>query len=148
MENHKPMNSTSTMPPAQNGGHTREKKRRNDFFLVGILLIVPILAGLCFLLLRGEGDTVTVTVNGEVFGTYSLSEDTAVEIRTGKDDTQINRLVIRNGEALMETANCPDGICAAHKPISRDGESIVCLPHKVVVTVRRTQADTAPDVAV
>ncbi len=35
----------------------------------------------------------------------------------------------------MTQADCPDGICANHKPIHKTGESIICLPHKVVVTV-------------
>ena len=78
---------------------------------------------------------IRVTVDGEEYGTYPLSEDAEVEIRTGKNGEQLNRLVIKDGVAYVETATCPDGICAAHKPISRDGESIICLPHKVVVAV-------------
>ena len=35
----------------------------------------------------------------------------------------------------MIEADCPDLICVHHKPISRQGESIVCLPHKVIVEV-------------
>ena len=132
------------MPSATGGG----RKFRNDLIFIAVLLVLVILAGLAFLLLRGEGDTVTVTVDGRVYGTYPLSEDLTLDIRTGGEGEELNRLIIRGGEAFVETATCPDGICAAHKPISRDGESIVCLPHKVVITVRVKEPvpDNAPDV--
>ena len=119
---------------------------RNDvIFIISLLLIVSLL-GLGFFVFRGEGDTVTVTVDGELFGTYLLSQNKTVELRTGEDGSQLNRLIISNGEAHVDYASCPDGICAAHKPISRRGESIVCLPHRVVITVRTAENTAVPDI--
>lgn len=123
---------------------TNKQKRRNDVLFIAILVAVAVLLGAGMYFFRGGGDTVTVTVDGAVYGTYPLSVDTVVDIRTAGG---YNRLVIRDGVAVMETADCPDGICAGHRPISRMGQSIVCLPHKVVVTV--TTADTdGPDIVV
>lgn len=135
-------NQNNAMPTAKSGG----RKFRNDIIFISAILAVVVLAGLAFFFFRGEGDTVTVDVNGVLFGTYPLSEDRTVEIRTGTEDEELNLLVIEGGKAFVETATCPDGICAAHKPISREGESIVCLPHKVVITVRAAQSADAPDV--
>lgn len=129
------------MPVANGGGHTR----RNDVIFITVLLVVVVLAGLALFLLRGEGNTVEVTVDKQLMGTYSLSVDRTVEIRTGESGEELNLLIIKDGKAYVESATCPDGICASHKPISRDGESIVCLPHKVVITVI-TQSDQGPDV--
>lgn len=112
-----------------------DKKIRNDLILVGALIGVLLLVGGGLLLLRSEGDTVVVTVNGEEYATYPLSKNTEVDILTGENGEQVNRLVIKDGKAFVASATCPDGICASHKPISHDGESIICLPHKVVVTV-------------
>ena len=47
-----------------------------------------------------------------------------------------NRLVIEDGTARMEWADCPDQICVNHRPVSRNGESIICLPNEVVVSVK------------
>ena len=124
-----------TGAPAPASG--RSQKRRNDLILIGILLAVLAIFAALLLLTQKDGDCVVVTVDGETFGVYPLSRDTAVEIRTGDAGEHLNRLVIQNGKAMVETANCPDGICAAHRPISHDGESIICLPHKVVVAVER-----------
>ena len=122
----------------------RKRKLRNDLILITALLAVVTVAGLCLWLVRGEGDTVTVTVDGQTFGVYSLTEERKVVIAT---DRGSNTLVIRDGKALVTEADCPDGICAGHRPIHRAGESIVCLPHKVVVTVTAAAQD-APDVVV
>ena len=126
---------------------TKKRKLRNDLILIGALIAVLVLVGLAVWLLRGEGDTVVVEVDGKVFGTYALDVDRTVEIRTGDGGEELNLLVIEGGRARVETATCPDGICAAHRPISREGESIVCLPHKVVITVKSSGGD-GPDVAV
>ena len=122
-----------------------KRKLRNDVLFIAILLLVLAVAGGCLWLFRGDGNTVTVTVDGAVYGVYPLSQNRVEDIRTG--ESEINRLVIQDGKAYVETATCPDGICAGHRPISREGESIVCLPHKVVITVSTTDTDQ-PDIVV
>jgi hypothetical protein len=136
------MNQTNpiTKPTAHGGG----RKFRNDLiFIIAILVIVAIGATAMFFL-RGEGSAVRVEVDGTVIGTYPLSVDREVEILTGENGEERNLLVIKDGKATVTAATCPDGICASHKPISREGESIVCLPHKVVITV--IGGEEAPDV--
>ena len=124
------MNQTKAMPTADGGG----RKFKNDLILIAaILAVVAILALVLFL--RGEGTTVRVELDGRVIGSYSLAVDREVEILSGENGEEKNLLVIRDGKAYVSSATCPDGICANHRPISRVGESIVCLPHGVVITV-------------
>ena len=127
------MNQTNqtTKPTAHGGG----RKFRNDLIFIAAILAVVALGAAALFFLRGEGSTVQVEVDGTVIGTYPLSVDREVEIITGENGEELNLLVIKDGKATVTAATCPDGICAAHKPISREGESIVCLPHKVVITV-------------
>ncbi len=47
----------------------------------------------------------------------------------------------------METARCPDQICVRHKAISRNGENIICLPYKIVVSIEEGE-DTDVDAVV
>ena len=121
------------------------RKHRNDGIFIAVLLLTLFLAGAAFFFLREEGDTVTVSVDGKHYGTYPLHTDLTLSIRTGEDGEEENLLVIRDGTARVESATCPDGICAAHKPISREGESIVCLPHRVVITVHTSDGEE-PDI--
>jgi hypothetical protein len=121
---------------------TDAKKRRNEVILIVSLLLSLSLIGALLLLFSKEGDTVIVTVDGAVFGEYPLCEDRVVEIRT---NSTLNILVIRDGRAHIREASCPDGICAAHRPIFRDGASIICLPNKVVVSVS-SENEKEPDI--
>ncbi len=113
-------------------------KTRNDIIFIAVLLSILTVIGACVYLFRKEGDVVSVTLDGKPYAEYPLSKDIKVEIKTGNDEDRINVLVIKNGEAYVESASCPDKICTDHRPISRDGESIVCLPHRIAVTVRKT----------
>ena len=120
---------------------TEKRKRKNDVILIAALTLTFALIGACLLLLGKQGDTVTVTVDGKLYGEYPLARDTEVEILS---EGGHNLLVIRDGAALVEDASCPDGICAAHRPISRNGESIICLPNKVVISVS-SESENEPD---
>jgi hypothetical protein len=125
------------------------KKRRflrNDIVLIACLLLLAAIGGVYLFFFRPTGDLIRVTVDGRLYGEYALTKDITEDIHTGEKGEHCNRLVIRDGKAFMETATCPDGICVAHRPIYRNGESIVCLPNRVVVTVVETVADDAPDV--
>ena len=127
--------------------NTVKRRIRNDILLILCILLIAS-AGVFYLYgLRPSGDTVVVSVDGKEYGVYPLSEDITQDIYTGKNGEYLNRLVIKDGKAYMETANCPDGICVEHSKIFRDGESIVCLPHRVVVTVV-TDNQGSPDVVI
>lgn len=101
-----------------------------------VLFIVLILfgAGLSVpaFMQSGSGDTVKVTVDGKLFGTYSLAEDRTVEV---KRDGKTNIIKIDGGKVLMESASCRNQVCVHTGSISHAGQSIVCLPNRVSVTI-------------
>lgn len=104
--------------------------KRNDLILIGAILIISaIFFFVQFLVPSSENADIEITVDGEVFGTYPLSQEKSINI----NDT--NQLLIENGYAVMKEADCPDQLCVHQNEISKDGESIICLPNKVVVTV-------------
>ena len=104
--------------------------KKNDWLLAAGIILAAVLI-LAFQLVQDDGGQkeVAVTVDGEEFGRYSLAEDQRIDIGG------TNLLVIGNGEAKMEWADCPDQICVNHRAVSRDGESIICLSNKVAVSV-------------
>ncbi len=113
--------------------------KKADFILIGAVAVVVAILILCLYVFNsGSGDFVQIEVDGVVTDTLPLSEDTVREIKT---DNGTNTLVISDGSAVMTQADCPDGICANHKPINKTGESIICLPHKVVVTVMNDKSN-------
>ena len=123
------------------------RRARNDFLLIAAIALAAAVGALYLFVFRPAGNTVTVTIDGTVYKTFSLSQTVDEWIPSGEKGEHYNRLVIRDGKAVMESASCPDGICVSHAPIYRDGESIVCLPNRVVVTITTSHSD-APDVVV
>ena len=110
----------------------KENKRKNDLMFIALFLAAVILFGALYYACREEGDSISVRVDNKFYGEYPLSQDKQIELHSNGG---YNLLVIKDGKATVTDASCPDGICSAHRPISREGESIVCLPNKVVVTV-------------
>ncbi|MCD7957927.1 MAG: NusG domain II-containing protein [Lachnospiraceae bacterium] len=99
---------------------------------IKLILAVCILCAVFFIyrsFTQDTGKRIVVEVDGTTWGTYSLSRNQTIEI----NDTNV--LIIKDGEAYMSEASCPDGLCISQGHISNTGEMIVCLPNRVVVYV-------------
>lgn len=112
-----------------------------------ILIVLLLLAALTFFgrqfFFRHTGAVVKVRVDGSVVSTFDLSQDQVYEI-TGADGGH-NTLIIKDGQAWIEDADCPDALCVHMGKISYVGQSIVCLPHKVVVLIEDAAASDSLD---
>lgn len=115
---------------ARINGREDSDMKKNDIILA-IMILLTAGVGMLWYMGIGKQDagTVTVTIDGELFGTYSLKKDQDIPIYN------TNYLIIKDGQADMMEADCPDQICVDHKAISKNKETIVCLPNKVVVEV-------------
>lgn len=112
--------------------------KKNDFKLIGIFLLIGIICAIIVKFVSHDGASVTVTIAGEKYQTYSLSEDATIDIVS---DLGTNQLVINNHKASVKEATCPDKLCVHQKSISKTGETIVCLPNKMVVTVNNSESN-------
>ena len=126
----------------------RKRFGRNDIILISVIVIISVALLLVWKLvfLKGQNPDrdacVRVTVDGKVYGTYPLSKDDTIAIKNVDGDVTTT-LVIKDGVADVTAADCPDHLCVKQKAISKEGESIICLPNKVVVTVK---SDTKSDI--
>ena len=78
------------------------------------------------------GAVVKVASGRETYGIYDLSVDREVRVIVGAD---LNVIHISGGTAEMKEASCPGGDCLRQRPVGRTGQSIVCLPNKVLVSI-------------
>lgn len=118
-----------------------KRKRKADLILIAGCLLLS-LAVLFFVnIFSREGKYAVVKVDGKTVARYSLSEDREEIIET---EYGTNILVIKDGYADITDADCPDGLCEKQRGINKEGESLVCLPHKLTVTV---DADEGVDLA-
>lgn len=122
------------------------KKYKNDILLVLAVLLLAGCAWCIQLAVRKQGGEAQITVDGKEFAVLPLDQDTELTLSpevfsfADEDSAFANTIVIRDGRVCVTKANCPDKICVNQGWIEYGGESIVCLPHRLVVTVRGTAA--------
>ncbi len=123
-----------------------KKKFKNDIILVAIIVLVATVGLFLLNIFKIEGSFAVIKIDGKETERYPLSVNTEVVIETGDDGRNI--LVIADNKAFMKDANCPDKICEGHSKISYKGETIVCLPHKVVIEIVADEATDELDAVV
>ena len=106
--------------------------RPADIILAIGLIIVGFAMSFFLAFGKDDGAQVKVQTAGELYGTYSLDEDQTVTIKQG---SHVNEFEIKNGTVRMIHADCHNHDCIQQGAVSRSGETIVCLPNKVVLEV-------------
>ena len=104
---------------------------RADIFLILILLAAG--AGLLFWQKQSKAGTYAqIYSDNEMIAVFPLNQNRTFIV---SNDLGNNTIVIEKGQAYMIDADCPDKICEKMGKISKPGETIVCLPHKLIVEI-------------
>ena len=72
-----------------------------------------------------------------------LLEETFIEDQP-LDDEDKELLRIEGGKAFMQEADCPNHDCVEKGAVTKTGQIILCLPHKLAVTIVN-EGEEAPD---
>lgn len=112
--------------------------KRADVLLISIVLIVA----LAFVVPRwlsndkggpGKNLVANITVDGKLFKTVTLTkEEQSIDIRTERG---YNILKVHDYGIEMYDADCPDQVCLGFGFITLPKQTIVCLPHRVLVEI-------------
>ena len=108
------------------------KLKRNDIILIISLFVI---AAILFFFIQSKkkvGGTVSVLKNNQELYNLPLNQDTIEMIEF---DGQYNQLIIKDKKVWVESANCSNQICVQHPKIQYSGETIICLPHQLVITI-------------
>ncbi len=108
------------------------RKHKNDIILIAVILTAALLLWLGLRLSRNGGEYAVVSIDGAETARYSLAAD--AQVRIG-DEEHYNLLVIQDGSVYISDASCPDKLCVNQGSIKYSGQSIICLPNKVVVEI-------------
>lgn len=116
--------------------------KRGDIILIGVVIV----AALAFMvpkwlfqnssenLHNGENLVAVITVNGEHYKSVELT-DKEQEIKITTADGHYNLLKVHDHGIEMIDADCPDKVCLTFGFVNRNGDTIVCLPHRVLVEI-------------
>ena len=118
------------MAPEKDGKGLFKGTAVRDICLILAFLVLALGIFIATRLGAKTGACAVVSVNGVETARYSLSEDGTYVLNGGT-----NILEIRDGQVRMTDADCPNHLCVKQGWIRYSGQSIVCLPNKVTVTV-------------
>ena len=117
-----------------------KKTVKNDILLILVALLAAGMLWGALRLTATQGADAVVTVDGKVEAVLPLTRDGTFSVDGSRfgdaDGSCANLIMVENGRVCVSEADCPDQICVRHGWIRYAGESIVCLPHRLVVTVR------------
>lgn len=130
--------------------------KRGDFILAACLGAAGIAGGAWYAVSglinpaeRGDSPVVVCQSKSGFYRADPLSSDVEYEVETpgtgyGRDaDGGTNLVKIQDGSVWVAHANCKNQDCVEHKPIQKDGEQIVCLPHGVTIQIAAREEDVA-----
>ena len=129
--------------------------RKADIILFIVLVAVGLAASAALSMSRmdaGDGAKVIIESGGSLYATYPLAEDRVVIVpapKQGKVDAPApdpdkpaseqydfyNVVTISGGKVSVTEASCQNQVCVKHGTISMTGETIVCLPNRLVVRI-------------
>lgn len=113
--------------------------KRGDLWLYGGILIVAAVLMVGFLIQDRAADayegkkTAVVTVDGKPLRTIELTE--ALEVYEIRTEFGYNLLEVHDGGIHVKEADCPDDICIEMGVKRKVGETIICLPNRLMIEI-------------
>ncbi len=108
-----------------------KNKYRIDIIVISAILLVSLSLFAFAALTKKRGAVVVVEIDGVTVGEFSLNESRTCSLNGGS-----NVLVIENGAAYLNFSDCPDHTCEKTGKIKYVGQTIVCLPNRLSITVK------------
>ena len=110
-----------------------------DGIIVVILILLSFAPVLVFSLNRASSPTqeAVLSVDGKEIKTFDLSDNSqAYTYRYEDKDGDYNLIEVKGNRIRIKEADCGDQICVRRGWIDQSGETIVCLPHKLIIEVK------------
>ena len=103
-----------------------------------ILIFIVILICLIWIAVSGigsyKGKYAEISVCGDKL--YELDINKSQTMKINGDNGIILEIKCENGTIKVVSSECPDKICVKKGEISMSNENIVCLPAKIIITIR------------
>lgn len=106
--------------------------KKKDLILISavLLLALAVWGGTTLWQQHESGTRLKITIDGEIYGFYSLAKDQTITIGS------TNVCQIKAGQVTMIEADCPDHLCLSQKAISIVAKgTIICLPNRIVLEI-------------
>ncbi|WP_297133045.1 NusG domain II-containing protein [uncultured Eubacterium sp.] len=109
------------------------KLKKYDIIAIICVAVIVIISYIMVNLLRNdEADTVVIYVDGKIEKKLDLNKNQEYKVNV---DNGYNIIRIKDKKAKIKESDCSNQTCVNMGTISKDGQTLICLPHKVEVTI-------------
>lgn len=115
---------------------SRANKRviRNDIIVILTFLAIALVLFAFIKSPSNSGSVAVVELDGKEIGRYPLSSEISLPIKNHEGDILLV-LQIKGNEAFVSNSVCKDHSCERMGMISKKGESIICLPSRIIIKI-------------
>lgn len=92
-----------------------------------------------------EGDLLVIEQDGKVIKKLPMDKDTEYKVEYGG---HYNIVVIKDKKAYIKEADCQDQICTHMHPIEKEGQTIICLPHRLYLELETKDTNKTDEDAI
>lgn len=110
-----------------------KKNRRDILFIVILIVLIVSLFLVRKCIYNSEEQNVEITQDGVILYVLSINENQTITL---DNEFGYNVIQIKDGKVYMETSDCNGQDCIRQGRIDREGASVICLPHKLMISVR------------
>ena len=110
-----------------------------DLIIILLLIAASFIPAVIFGIQRATNSELpkyaTLKVDRKELKTFDLSPGKNYTYRYEDEDGDYNLIEVADGRIRIAEANCGDQICVRRGWAAKDKETIVCLPHKLVIEI-------------
>ncbi|MBQ6820569.1 MAG: NusG domain II-containing protein [Clostridium sp.] len=118
--------------------------KKLDFIIIAVLMLLSFLPEIILGSTVGKNFTNTyaeITIAGEVYKRISLAAHTGEEIIELTTEYGTNVVIVKDNKIGIIEADCPDHVCMNPEFIKEPGQSLVCLPNRVMIEIKGSSDD-------
>lgn len=122
--------------------------KKLDYVIIITLIVVSLLSSGIIIYSSAknkyESQYIEISVGGNLYKKipFNSSVEETIDVKT---DLGENVIRISKGYVQILDADCPDKVCIRDGSISKPGQSLVCLPHKLVVEIKGIKSNEVDD---
>ncbi|MEQ6205218.1 NusG domain II-containing protein [Enterococcus mundtii] len=114
-----------------------------DIIIISILVVASFVPTIVFALSFDNAESgnsvkyAVVKIDGKEVERFDLDEISSKMVTYYPSDTQYNIVEIHEGKIRVKEDNSPDQIAVRTGWISEPGQTSICLPHRLVITIEQ-----------
>lgn len=119
--------------------------KKGDIVIILLTVILAFFLSNIFVKDKASFNELQIIQDGKIIERYAVDKNLSKTVNITNGDFK-NIIEIKDGKIRMISANCPDKLCVKSHEISKNGEMIVCLPHRLYVKLVNAEEENGLDI--